>query len=173
MRPKGGGGRGRGLGRCQIMPPVMGAAAFLMVEYVGIPYTEVIKHAFLPALISYIALFYVSHLGALKADIRGLPRGDEIRRTSPAVLRPHRLGPDRPCRGGLLRHGLDGRRWQATPHRSSSRCSCSAATSACCGTRRGISPSCTWTTPATPTELPETWPDAEDGPVLPAAGGRR
>jgi hypothetical protein len=33
----------------QIMPPVMGAAAFLMVEYVGIPYTEVIKHAFLPA----------------------------------------------------------------------------------------------------------------------------
>ena len=40
----------------QIMPPVMGAAAFLMVEYVGIPYTEVIKHAFLPAIISYIAL---------------------------------------------------------------------------------------------------------------------
>jgi len=58
----------------QIMPPVMGAAAFLMVEYVGIPYTEVIKHAFLPALISYIALFYVVHLEALKADIRGLPR---------------------------------------------------------------------------------------------------
>ncbi|MER2552281.1 MAG: TRAP transporter permease [Thauera sp.] len=58
----------------QIMPPVMGAAAFLMVEYVGIPYTEVIKHAFLPAIISYIALFYVVHLEALKADIRGLPR---------------------------------------------------------------------------------------------------
>ncbi|AVR89834.1 TRAP transporter permease [Thauera aromatica] len=58
----------------QIMPPVMGAAAFLMVEYVGIPYTEVIKHAFLPALISYIALFYIVHLEALKADIRGLPR---------------------------------------------------------------------------------------------------
>ncbi len=58
----------------QIMPPVMGAAAFLMVEYVGIPYTEVIKHAFLPAIISYIALFYLVHLEALKADIRGLPR---------------------------------------------------------------------------------------------------
>ena len=33
----------------QIMPPVMGAAAFLMVEYVGIPYSEIVKHAFLPA----------------------------------------------------------------------------------------------------------------------------
>ena len=39
----------------QLMPPVMGAAAFLMVEYVGISYVEVIKHAFLPAIISYIA----------------------------------------------------------------------------------------------------------------------
>ncbi len=58
----------------QIMPPVMGAAAFLMVEYVGIPYTQVLKHAFLPAIISYIALFYIVHLEAMKADIRGLPR---------------------------------------------------------------------------------------------------
>ncbi len=58
----------------QIMPPVMGAAAFLMVEYVGIPYTQVIKHAFLPAIISYIALFYIVHLEAMKADIQGLPR---------------------------------------------------------------------------------------------------
>ncbi len=58
----------------QIMPPVMGAAAFLMVEYVGIPYTQVLKHALLPALISYIALFYIVHLEAMKADIRGIPR---------------------------------------------------------------------------------------------------
>ncbi|MDP2064487.1 MAG: TRAP transporter permease [Burkholderiaceae bacterium] len=58
----------------QLMPPVMGAAAFLMVEYVGIPYTEVIKHAFLPAIISYIALFYIVHLEALKANLQGLPR---------------------------------------------------------------------------------------------------
>ena len=57
----------------QIMPPVMGAAAFLMVEYIGIPYVEVIKHAFLPAMISYIALLYIVHLEALKADMRGLP----------------------------------------------------------------------------------------------------
>jgi TRAP transporter 4TM/12TM fusion protein len=58
----------------QIMPPVMGAAAFLMVEYVGIPYTEVIKHAFLPAVISYIALLYIVHLEALKGGMQGLPR---------------------------------------------------------------------------------------------------
>ncbi len=58
----------------QLMPPVMGAAAFLMVEYVGIPYTQVIKHAFLPALISYIALVYIVHLEALKANMVGLPR---------------------------------------------------------------------------------------------------
>jgi len=58
----------------QIMPPVMGAAAFLMVEYVGIPYVDVIKHAFLPALISYIALVYIVHLEAVKADMKGLPK---------------------------------------------------------------------------------------------------
>ena len=58
----------------QIMPPVMGAAAFLMVEYVGIPYIDVMKHAFLPAIISYIALFYIVHLEALKSGMQGLPR---------------------------------------------------------------------------------------------------
>ncbi len=63
----------------QIMPPVMGAAAFLMVEYVGISYVEVIKHAFLPALISYIALIYIVHLEALKADLKGLPSSNPAR----------------------------------------------------------------------------------------------
>ncbi|MBA4326845.1 MAG: C4-dicarboxylate ABC transporter [Polaromonas sp.] len=58
----------------QIMPPVMGAAAFLMVEYVGIPYSEIIKHAALPALISYVALFYIVHLEALKYDLKPLVR---------------------------------------------------------------------------------------------------
>ncbi|WP_299398099.1 TRAP transporter permease [Pelagibius sp.] len=61
----------------QIMPPVMGAAAFLMVEYVGISYFEVVKHAFIPALISYIALVYIVHLEAMKADMKGLPRASE------------------------------------------------------------------------------------------------
>lgn len=58
----------------QIMPPVMGAAAFLMVEYIGIPYIEVIKHAFLPAVISYIALLYLVHLEAVRGDMPVLPK---------------------------------------------------------------------------------------------------
>ena len=58
----------------QLTPPVMGAVAFLMIEYVGISYVEVIKHAALPALISYVALVYIVHLEALKADMKGLPR---------------------------------------------------------------------------------------------------
>lgn len=58
----------------QLTPPIMGAAAFLMVEYVGISYLEVIKAALLPAVISYIALFYIVHLEAVKAGMEGLPR---------------------------------------------------------------------------------------------------
>jgi len=58
----------------QIMPPVMGAAAFLMVEYVGIPYSEIVKHALLPAVASYIALLYIVHLEALKIGAKPLPR---------------------------------------------------------------------------------------------------
>ena len=58
----------------QLTPPVMGAAAFLMVEYVGISYIEVIKHAFLPAIISYIALVYIVHLEACKMGLEGMAR---------------------------------------------------------------------------------------------------
>ena len=58
----------------QLTPPVMGAAAFLMVEYVGISYIEVIKHAFLPAIISYIALVYIVHLEACKMGLEGMKR---------------------------------------------------------------------------------------------------
>ncbi len=58
----------------QLTPPVMGAAAFLMIEFVGISYIEVIKHAFLPAIISYIALVYIVHLEACKLSLIGLER---------------------------------------------------------------------------------------------------
>jgi TRAP transporter 4TM/12TM fusion protein len=61
----------------QLMPPVMGAAAFLMVEYVGISYPEICKHAFLPAVLSYIALFYIVHLEALKLGMQPFGRGRE------------------------------------------------------------------------------------------------
>ena len=63
----------------QLTPPIMGAAAFLMIEYVGISYVEVITHAFLPAFISYIALVYIVHLEAMKAGMEGLPR--RVKRT--------------------------------------------------------------------------------------------
>ena len=58
----------------QLTPPVMGAAAFLMVEYVGISYIEVIKHALLPALLSYIALLYIVHLEACKMGLKATPK---------------------------------------------------------------------------------------------------
>ena len=60
----------------QIMPPVMGAAAFVMASFIGVTYFEVVKHAFLPAIISYIALFYISHLEALKLGLKGMDEAD-------------------------------------------------------------------------------------------------
>jgi len=60
----------------QLMPPVMGAAAFVMASFIGVTYFEVVKHAFLPAIISYIALFYISHLEALKLGLKGMEDSD-------------------------------------------------------------------------------------------------
>ncbi|WP_373820275.1 TRAP transporter permease [Glaesserella sp.] len=67
----------------QIMPPVMGAAAFLMIEYVNMPYSQLITHAFLPALISYIALVYIVHLEAQKMGLKGLAR---VETASPLLI---------------------------------------------------------------------------------------
>ena len=58
----------------QLMPPVMGAAAFLIAEYVGITYAEVVKHAFLPAFLTYGALFYIVDIEAAKLGLKGLAR---------------------------------------------------------------------------------------------------
>ncbi|WP_287384495.1 TRAP transporter permease, partial [Mesorhizobium sp.] len=71
----------------QIMPPVMGAAAFLMVEYVGIPYSEIVMHALLPAVFSYLALLYMVHLEAIKMDLKTIPQ-----RPTPARERMLRMG---------------------------------------------------------------------------------
>ena len=60
----------------QIMPPIMGAAAFVMAELLGISYYTVITHAFLPAVICYVALFYISHLESVKLNIKGLPESE-------------------------------------------------------------------------------------------------
>jgi TRAP transporter 4TM/12TM fusion protein len=70
----------------QLTPPVMGAAAFLMVEYVGISYLEVIKHAFLPAIISYIALVYIVHLEACKMNLKGLPKRKTTKTLTQSII---------------------------------------------------------------------------------------
>jgi len=69
----------------QLTPPIMGTAAFLMVEYVGVSYIEVIKHAFLPAVISYIALIYIVHLEALKAGMKGLQRTAKLNKVDKLI----------------------------------------------------------------------------------------
>jgi TRAP transporter 4TM/12TM fusion protein len=58
----------------QLTPPVMGAAAFLIAEFTGIAYTDILKHALVPALVSYIALFYIVHIEAMKMNLQGLPK---------------------------------------------------------------------------------------------------
>ena len=60
----------------QLMPPIMGAAAFIIAEYVNVPYIEVVKAAAIPALASYFGLFCISHLEASKLGIEGLPKED-------------------------------------------------------------------------------------------------
>lgn len=58
----------------QLMPPVMGAAAFIMAEFTGIPYVDIVKAAFIPAVLSYTAIFSIIHLEAVKSGIEGLPK---------------------------------------------------------------------------------------------------
>jgi TRAP transporter 4TM/12TM fusion protein len=58
----------------QLTPPVMGAAAFLIAEFTGVPYTDILKHALVPALVSYIALVYIVHLEALKLGLKGMEK---------------------------------------------------------------------------------------------------
>ncbi len=58
----------------QLMPPIMGAAAFIMAEMIGISYFEVVKAAFIPAILSYTAIFSIVHLEALKHNIRSMTK---------------------------------------------------------------------------------------------------
>ncbi len=60
----------------QLMPPIMGAAAFIIAEYVNVPYLEVVKAAAIPAFVSYFGLFCITHLEAGKLGIRGLSKED-------------------------------------------------------------------------------------------------
>jgi TRAP transporter 4TM/12TM fusion protein len=60
----------------QFMPPVMGAAAFVLAEFSGVPYLRVCVHAAIPALLYYLAVGTMVHLEAHKMGIRGLPRNE-------------------------------------------------------------------------------------------------
>ncbi|MEM7425146.1 MAG: TRAP transporter permease [Pseudomonadota bacterium] len=70
----------------QLTPPVMGAAAFLIAEFTGIAYTDILKHALVPALVSYIALVYIVHLEAMKMDLKGLPKPPSERTAAQKAL---------------------------------------------------------------------------------------
>ncbi len=61
----------------QLAPPIMGAAAFIIAEYVNVPYVAVVKAAAIPAFASYVALLYITHIEASKLGLRGL-RKDEL-----------------------------------------------------------------------------------------------
>jgi TRAP transporter 4TM/12TM fusion protein len=58
----------------QLMPPVMGAAAFIIAEFTNVPYLDVVRAAFVPAVVSFIALFFIVHLEALKLGLKGIDR---------------------------------------------------------------------------------------------------
>ncbi|QTA87762.1 TRAP transporter permease [Desulfonema magnum] len=60
----------------QLAPPIMGAAAFIIAEYVNVPYIEVIKAAAVPAFASYAALFFITHIEASKLGLKGMQRSE-------------------------------------------------------------------------------------------------
>lgn len=70
----------------QIMPPVMGAAAFIMAEIIGTPYSNVMKAAVLPALLFFVSIFFVVHLQAVKRNISVTMTGDADPRSTLRVL---------------------------------------------------------------------------------------
>lgn len=69
----------------QLMPPVMGAAAFLMAEFVGVPYFDVVKAAVIPALLYYIGVWLGVHYEAKKYGLKGTPR-DELPKFGPLFM---------------------------------------------------------------------------------------
>ncbi len=76
----------------QIMPPIMGAAAFLMAEYVGVPYSNIIVRAILPAVLYFLGIFICVHLEARKLGLKGIPR-DELPKFSHLIGKIYLLLP--------------------------------------------------------------------------------
>lgn len=76
----------------QIMPPIMGAAAFLMAETVGVPYSNIVVKAILPALLYFAGVFITVHLEAKKEGLKGLTR-EELPRLKPLLKQSYLLLP--------------------------------------------------------------------------------
>ena len=77
----------------QLTPPVMGAAAFIIAEYVNVPYIEVAKAAAIPAFASYVALTWITHIEACKLGLKGLPKNELPRFWSEIRMGAHYLLP--------------------------------------------------------------------------------
>ena len=77
----------------QIMPPVMGAAAFVMAEFLGIPYITICLHAMIPALLYYVALFMSIHFMAGRMGLKGIPREELPRLKKVLAARGHMFIP--------------------------------------------------------------------------------
>ncbi len=73
----------------QIMPPVMGAAAFVIAEFTGIAYIDICKHALVPALLYYLALFMAIHFEATKTGLLGIPKEERPKLGSVMVAKGH------------------------------------------------------------------------------------
>ena len=76
----------------QIMPPIMGAAAFLMADYVGVPYSNIVVRAILPAVLYFAGIFIAVHLEAKKEGLRGLTK-EELPRILPLLKKVYLLIP--------------------------------------------------------------------------------
>lgn len=76
----------------QIMPPIMGAAAFLMADYVGVPYSNIVVRAILPAVLYFAGIFIAVHLEAKKEGLRGLTK-EELPRFLPLLKKSYLLLP--------------------------------------------------------------------------------
>ena len=76
----------------QIMPPIMGAAAFLMADYVQLPYSQIVLKAILPAVLYFAGIFIAVHLEAKKSGLRGL-RKDELPKLRPLLRQVYLLLP--------------------------------------------------------------------------------
>lgn len=76
----------------QIMPPIMGAAAFLMAESLGLPYITIVKAAIIPAVLYFTGIFITVHLEAKKLGLKGLPR-EQLPKVGPLLLKSYMIIP--------------------------------------------------------------------------------